>query len=201
MHESAEVAQNQMRAFKSWLPIFDEIIYFGPKEECLESPKTEFIECEPFPHISTLAMAASVVEDFVCIINADIVVGSHLPSLLQRVRSFGGVAVTSRRWQFNGAGYYNSYLTDWGADFFGATPDLWRKISQKVPRKYRIGHNCWDTWVMAFLNATTHGRFFNLTRQKVIFHPIHKERKRIYDMPPEDDNYTRWHCGFPGRSL
>lgn len=202
LDESREVAINQIRAHTSWLPVFDEIVYFGRKEAALESDETSFVECEPFPHISTLAQAASLTDNFACIINADIVVSTHLRKVINQVLERGGYAVTSRRWQFNGNGLVDAYLhpEDFGIDFFGTTPQMWRQISKQIPAYYRIGHNCWDTWVVSFLNTMLPGRFFNITEQRCIYHPLHGDRKRVYDIAPTEDKYTR-HCGFPNRRL
>ncbi len=37
MRDSAEVAENQLRAFASWIEVFDEIVYFGNYEKSLDS--------------------------------------------------------------------------------------------------------------------------------------------------------------------
>ncbi len=200
MRDSAEVAENQLRAFASWLEVFDEIVYFGNYEKSLDSDKTTFVECEPFPHISELAMAASFADDFVCLINADIIVSPNLADILTKVEKHNGIGATSRRWCFHPPILKNAYLTDYGIDFFWTIPRLWRMISKDIPSHYRIGHNCWDTWVMSFLNTIIPRNFYNLTNQRCIFHPFHKDRKRAYDVAPIDDKYTR-HCGFPNKSL
>jgi len=194
--DSLEIAKNQLRAFESWRLVFDEILYFGPSEPLLNSPQTTFIESEDFPTIHAICMAASLCSDYVCLINADIVVGQHLGSALEDVWRKGGVAATSKRYEFNGEGVANSAIVDQGIDFFWTSPDIWRRVANAVPKHYRLGHSAWDTWVMSFFNTTVGRYFYDITKRKAIFHPKHENRKRVHHIKPVDDRYTM-NCGFP----
>lgn len=194
--DAHEIAQNQLRAHDSWRQVFDEIIYFGPSESLLTCPKTTFIESEDFPTIESLCIAASLCADYTCLINADIVVGKHLGAVMEEVWRRGGVAATSRRYEFNGEGVHNASIVDWGIDFFWSTPDMWRRVANSVPKHYRIGHSAWDTWVMSFFNTTVGRYFYDITKRQAIFHPKHENRKRVHHIKAVDDKFTM-NCGFP----
>lgn len=191
-----EIARNQIRAHQSWQGVFDEIIYFGPSEPALSCPNTTFIESEDFPFISSLCTAASLCADYACLINADIVVGWNLGSAIHEVWSRGGVAATSRRYEFTGEDLTHSNIVDLGIDFFCATPDMWRRASKSVPSQYRLGHSAWDTWVMSFFNTVAGRAFWDITKRRAIFHPKHENRKRVHAIKPVDDQYTT-NPGFP----
>lgn len=193
--DSLEIAENQFRAKRSWELVFDAIVYFGPTEPLLNSAKTSFVEIEDFPTMSALFFAASKMDDFSCIINADIVTAPHLPGVVASLGHKGMAAVTSRRWEFNGDNIERAELKDWGVDFFGAWPSVWRQAWREVPPSYRIGHNAWDSWLLGFMNTKHPKSFWDISRQACIYHPRHNERKRAYPIVPVpgyDGN-----CGFP----
>lgn len=194
LSDNEEVARNQMAAKASWETVFDGIIYLGDFEPLLASKKTEFLPTEDFPLMSTVLMTAAMCEDFVCVLNADIVVAPHLEQVIREVYGLGGRAVVSKRWNFSPT--RSPQITDQGIDFFGTEPQFWAQAATRIPRHYRIGANCWDTWVMSYLNYALPRQFFDISSRAAIFHPEHVERKRLYAVEPIDDKYTE-HCGWP----
>lgn len=193
---SPEIERNQVRAHKSWSKVFSEIIYFGPLEPSLSCPKTTFIECENFPFISSLCMAASMAPSHACLLNADIVVSDRLPMALNAVLIKKGQAAISRRWEFQGESIAQATLTDWGIDFFWATPELWRGAAKAIPAHYRIGHTSYDNWLMSYWNTVAPRWCYDITSRRVIFHPKHGDRNRPHHIKAIDDQFTI-NCGWP----
>lgn len=196
-----EIVRNQIRAHQSWQAVFDEILYFGSPEPDLTCPGTEFVDAgEDFPTISTIAWSASFSGTGACLINADIVVSRHLKNALKEVEQRGGLAATSKRYEFIGENVESGQVVDHGIDFFWSQPELWRDVARNVPKHYRIGHSSWDTWVMSYFNTTLHKRFYDITRRRCIYHPKHGNRKRAYEIKSVDDKFTL-NPGFPFQKL
>jgi hypothetical protein len=194
---SPEILENQLRAKRSWEKVFDRIILFGSYEPLLASPKTEFIPGEEFPHISLMALVASWQEDPVCILNADIVVSEHLKAIVQRSMSIAS-ALTSRRFEFDpqAPDLSSAKVVDVGIDFFCAVPAVWRQAHAEIPAAFRIGHQQWDTWTLGFLTSFCHGKFFDITPSRAVFHPRHGDRKMPHKVSvPEEAFYFA--MGFP----
>lgn len=189
---SAEIALNQIRAHKTWSKAFDAIIYFGKHEPRLECPKTSFILHDDFPTISLMALTASMTGDWACIINSDIVVSPMLIPVWDQAVRRGAKAVTSYRWEYDedDLNLLNARVVDNGFDFFATTPDLWGRISLEVPASYRIGHNVWDSWTLGFLNTVLGRKFFDITSQRVIFHPRHGNREQKWPVVNEPSAYV-----------
>jgi hypothetical protein len=196
---TGEVAANQLRAKASWDQVFDRIFLFGPPEPQLTSQKTEFIECENFPHISVMALTASWQPDPVCILNADIVVALHLKDIVNKGWSMNAQALTSKRYEFDPGreNYDSAEVIDVGADFFCAFPNVWKQVWRNMPSAYRIGNGGWDNWMLGFLSVTFPNRFFDLTGNRPIFHPRHGDRKRIPLEPAPADRFITSGFGFP----
>lgn len=197
LDHSAEVAANQLRAKASWDKVFDRIFLFGRYDKRLASSTTEFIECDDFPHISLLAMTAAWQPDPVCILNADIVVAQHLKDIVNRGWSMSAQALTSKRCEFDPAreNYDSAEVVDMGIDFFCAFPQVWKQVWRHLPGVFRIGHQQWDSYLLAFLNHLLPNRFFDLTKHRPIYHPKHGDRKMPHHiiLPPEQ--YAQ--IGFP----
>lgn len=199
---SAEVAANQLRAKASWDQVFDRIFLFGSYDERLASPITEFIECEDFPHISLMAMTAAWQPDPVCILNADIVVALHLKDIVNRGWSMGAQALTSKRYEFeptlpdHDRAYNEAKVVDVGVDFFCAFPNVWKRVWKEIPAGFRISHQLWDSWMLAFLTHLYPQRFFDLTRHRPIYHPRHGDRKMPHHILVDPESFQpNW--GFP----
>lgn len=200
--DSAEIAHNQRRAHASWVKVFERIIYFGPREEELESDQTMFFQCEDFPKIKTLVTVAGLMQPSACIINADIVVGDDLLIVLGQVLQRRGQAAVSRRYEFMGEAVERGALVDgdWGLDFFWAVSGLWLKLMKVIPPHFRIGHNSWDTYVLSFFNTVAPGAVWDITGRRCISHPKHDDRKRVYEIRNVDDIYTL-RSGMPRAKL
>jgi len=196
LKDSPEVAKNQIRAHKSWQNVFDEILYFGDPEPELTCPKTSFITSEDFPPIAAMATAASMGGDFACLINADIVVSKGLIWAMGDVWKRGGMAATSKRYEFVDENLNDAQIVDVGIDFFGASYDLWAQVAKRVPPHYRVGHSSWDTWLMGFFNTVAPQQYWDITNRRCIYHPKHGDRKRAHHIKAIDDIYTL-SCGFP----
>jgi hypothetical protein len=172
--KSAAVAQNQRIAKASWEKVFDRIVYLGPPEPALSSPKTEFIPCDDYPIIKTFCQLATRERDWSCIINADIVVSPKLREVAGQLKIAGADTAVSRRWEVDGNG--PPQLLDFGLDFFAAVPWVWSHASFKIPSDLLIGHSDWDTWLLGFFQSTTGNRTYDLTDERLIFHPKHGDR-------------------------
>lgn len=199
---SVEVALNQIRAHETWSRAFDAIIYFGPYEPRLKCPKTSFICHDDFPTISLMALTASMTGDWAAILNADIVVAPNLPAVWDRAVRQGARALTSYRWEYeeDDLDLMNARIADNGFDFFATTPDMWGRVSAEVPASYRIGHNVWDSWLLGFFNTVLQRKFFDITSQRVIFHPKHGAREQKWPVVNEPSMYAT-HSGAPFTKL
>jgi hypothetical protein len=196
---SPEVAANQLRAKASWDEVFDKIILFGRYDKRLASPKTEFIQdAGDFPSIALMVLAASWQEDPVCILNADIVVAINLKDIVNRGWSKQAQALTSKRYEFDPAreNYNDAKVVDVGVDFFCAFPSAWKQVYKHIPGCFRISHQRWDQYMLAFFTHTFPNRFFDLTNHRPIFHPKHGDRQMPHHIAiPEDCFYEM--MGFP----
>lgn len=199
---SAEVALNQIRAHRTWSKVFDAIIYFGKQEPRLACSKTSFILHDDFPTISLMALTASITSDWACILNSDIVVSPMFPQIWDKAVRQGAKAITSFRWEYeeDDLNLMNAKVVDNGFDFFATTPDLWSRISLEVPSTYRIGHNAWDSWMLGFFNSVLKRKFFDITSQRVIFHPKHGNREQKWPIGPEVTKYDMA-VGYPVTKL
>lgn len=186
---TGQVAANQLRAKKSWEQAFSQIYLFGPFEEQLACPKTEFIDCADFPSIASLVYVAASQEDPAVILNADIVVSHDLRNTLNRGWGMGAMALTSKRYEFDPAhpDYNQAKVVDPGADFFAAMPPAWAQVYKEIPPGFRIGHQLWDSYLLAFFNKRCVRRFWDMTNFRAVFHPKHADRHMPHPVvvPPE----------------
>ena len=182
MSDSEQIAKNQLRAKASWEKAFESIIYFAEPDARLASDKTKFIRTDDFPRIKLMVMTAAMYPDISCLINADIVVGEHLPVVATGLIYKGILALTSMRYEFeqDAPNFDRSAIADHGVDFFCATPQVWHKCWKMIPDEFRIGHGGWDSWMLGFLNWHCKLKFLDITPQRCIFHPRHGERKSRY---------------------
>lgn len=175
-----EYARNQWLAWESWQSAFASIVYFSSPEPALRSPKTLFVDWEPFPRIIDLAEFLASQSDWGCIINADIVVAKSFRLIEKRLKIKQGSAAASWRYEFDPARGLDSARrveNDNGLDFFAAVPEVWRKVYENVDPDLRLGAQFWDTWTLSFFNLVAAHGFYDLTPHKLIFHPKHEGRK------------------------
>lgn len=199
LDDSKEVSANQVRAIQSWQTVFSNIFLFGAFDKRLSSTKTQFVEGPDFPPMTLLFLLASQADEPAAILNADIVVSPHLPTAVKHAFDRGAYALTSRRFEFDPEkpDYERAKVVDLGADFFCAHPWIWARAWREVPPQYRIGNNGWDNWLLGHLGVTLKRSFVDITPAACIFHPRHKERKRIPLEPPLADRYNGSGLGFP----
>lgn len=199
LDDNKEVAANQIRAIDSWRAVFHNIFLFGAFDWRLACPRTHFVEGPDFPPMSLLYMVASMADEPVAILNADIVVSNDLAASVDHALSRGAYALTSRRYEFDPdkPDFDRAKVVDLGADFFCAQPWVWAKAWRAVPPCYRVGNGGWDNWLLGYLGVTFKRTFADITSARGIFHPRHNERKRIPLEPPPLDRYNTSSLGFP----
>ncbi|MES2367099.1 MAG: hypothetical protein V4563_14580 [Pseudomonadota bacterium] len=172
--QSAEIARNQVRAFNSWLAVFDAIIYFGASESALASPYTAFIHSTERPRIRDLMFAASLATSPACLINSDIVLAPNASEMLIGAMK-RNEAATSFRYEFNPAQGDLSLASkvDNGLDLFLARPDVWRRCWADFPGHFRIGKPMWDSWLYMWMREHCQGKFADLSKWRLVYHPRH----------------------------
>lgn len=170
--------RNQLRAKESWDVYFDQIIYFGTEESELISPKTFFIPSDNWPFIKDMAAEASRQQsDYVAIINADIVVTQPFRHIEGIMKASNMKAASSRRRDYKTRVLLDN---DKGRDIFVCTPRVWGQVANNIPPNCRIGHQQWDSWMIAFLRVTLQNMFGEFTRIPCIYHPKHTGRNMPY---------------------
>ena len=179
-----EIAANQLTAQQSWRPVFEDIVLFNEQEPGLASGQTTFIPSENWPKIKELVHFASLLPDWSCIINADIVVSLDFLHVEHSLRKIGANCATSSRYEFEPLNpVVPKRVMDLGLDIFCATPEVWKAMLPLVPDAFRIGHTQWDSFTLGFLNDNFGGRFFDFTPAEVIYHPKHGNRKTAHEVP------------------
>lgn len=194
---TGEYARNQLMAKASWENVASAIVYFNDPQPQLASPKTRFIPAEPYPHlIDMIDLCADQGDEWVCILNADIVTTPQLLGAEQRLKKQHAVAASSWRWEFDPAvGINPCQHVDNGLDFFAAIPRAWMKVYDTMHRTpqgehdaakhLRLGAPSWDTWALAtFFHLFSHMGFYNITGTKSIRHPRHEGRRHADGVPP-----------------
>lgn len=181
LKDDREFFSNQVIAKESWDKIFDCILLLGEPEPMLDSPQTLFLPWEQFPRIKDMVrMCVASEEDWCVMVNADIYLDPRLRSILLEVDS-SCWCLSSWRYTYNPKqlDFWRAVITDNGIDFFAARPEVWRAAYERVPETLRIGHPFWDTWMLSFFSEYPRA-FFNLTDQKIVFHPKHEGRKHVH---------------------
>lgn len=198
LDDSAEVAENQLRAKRSWDLVFDRIILFGEYDNRLASKITRFVPCDDFPTIASMVFEASHQPVPVCLLNADIVVAPNLKNLVNKAWAKGALAMTSQRLEFDPRteDFFRARVVDLGADFFCAKPEVWKLAYKSIPAQFRIGHQQWDNWMLNFLWNTYRRRFVDITTLGPIFHPKHGARKMPHHIDTSGVNFYQ-EIGFP----
>lgn len=199
---SEEFARNQTAANMSWRPIAERIYYLGNYEGDLAAPNVTFVESEQHPTIRRMAKLCSEVGlsrlEWVALVNADIVLSPRIVDAIDELNARNGSCGMSLRYQFF-VGHNpqdTGSQTDLGIDFFIATKAIWAMVSKEVPEMFRIGHILFDTWLMSFFARWGGSACYDLTPQRLVFHPIHGDRNRVHPVSDPGDYYTT-HIAWP----
>lgn len=184
---SPAILRNQLRALDSWVENVNHIVYVNREETLLTDPQVTFMtmDGEPFPRIKYLMEFLASIGDWGCICNADIVIGDGLKQIKQELIKKGALCAMSRRFEFEGENVNDGKLLDNGLDFFCAVPSVWKLAARMVPNQYRIGNILWDTWFMGFLSSYYHNYFWDITPCRLVFHPKHEDRRRMFAIDPK----------------
>lgn len=186
-----EIAANQLLALESWQRVFEHIVIFGAPEPKLESDITTFISSEDWPTISQMMAFASLLDDWSCLINADIFVSQEFGGVEAELKRRNAKCAMSYRYEFVADNPLVGKRMDLGLDIFCARLEVWKQAAQAVPGVFRIGHGLWDNWTIGYFNTMFPDEFFDFTPAKVIFHPKHENRIHKYEFAKPD-------YGFPG---
>lgn len=143
-----------------------------------------------------MAQYAAALDDWVAIINADIVVSKGITRLQSALDREGVWCGISRRLQFEPNGpLRDGRLVDLGLDFFFARPSMWALVASEIPTQFEIGKQLWDTWVLSFFLIHAGENCVDLTPSNLIWHPRHTARGEYLMEPPPGDTYldrVRW---------
>lgn len=191
--KSRETADNQIKALASWVNVFDKIFYLGlePEPE-LSHERVSFLQSEDFPTIKHMIGIARMQQGPVAIINADIVLAPMIKSFdVEMAKEMVPSCLYSQRYQFDPAnGIESGIVSDSGLDVFIALPGSWSAAYAYVPEYFRIGHVCFDGWLSGMFNRIGSGNF---TNRRLVFHPIHKDRRQGYSIVHTDTEIdTNW---------
>lgn len=194
LDEDPEYRDNQIAAHRTWQAHFERIVYFNPPDTRLDSTSTGFrILANDFPTIRELCHYCGYGSSWCAILNADIVIGQLFRLVESKLMTVRARCAVSARWNFDPkVGTHDARVTDNGLDFFAAAPDIWRRAASEVPPCFRIGHNLWDTWMLGFFKRVAGQHCWDITRQRVIFHPIHGGRRQPHkiDDPLKADYFN-----------
>ena len=193
MNEDSEIARNQSLAKRSWEMWAKRIVYFGTSDFDLRSPRTIFLEAEQFPRIKSLMECAGGMNGYTAILNADIVVKPEIRRLEQMMGLRGKLCASSRRYHFdpNTCNWDAAELgDDRGRDIFIARHDVWKRAAREVPEAFRIGNGRWDGYVTDLFRRHYNDSFIDFSQKRLVFHPIHGNRKRPYDEEIAAVSYT-----------
>jgi hypothetical protein len=171
--ESAEIARNQIRAFESWLAVFDSILYFGAPEPRLFSTQTVFVPSDR-PSIRLLVLTAALAHKPVCLLNADIVLAPHAREVFSSAL-VKAEAVASFRFEFDPKKAFDQpRRVDNGLDVFVAHPRIWARLWWAIPDHFTLGKPVWDSWCWGWFGSNT--KFVDVTATRCVFHPRHTRR-------------------------
>lgn len=192
LKDSFEVARNQLRARDSWLSVFERITYLGPRQESLSAAGVRFVPSSPFPYIRQLVSICALQEGWSAIINADIVVSPKLPVVEMALSKRRATTAISLRHEFRNENIDAAIVTDAGLDFFAAIQPVWQRCAKEFPDWLRIGSPGWDPVMLCFFMSNYVQSCYDLTPSRLIFHPLHGDRKH---QPVSGDQTSRYFGG------
>lgn len=166
-----QIAQNQIRAFKSWLTAFERVIYLGAPCSELCSIITEFVPAEDRPSIRKMAYLASKMGTWVALINADIVISKPMMPLQSRMDQAGIKCAITRRYDLE-----SGFITDWGLDCFLGTQEVWDLAYRMIPPDFKIGFGQWDSFLTTLFVTEFGRRCADVTSDRFCHHPQHESR-------------------------
>lgn len=177
--EDRGYADRQIAASRSWAPLFSAIHYFGEYESELEVWNSNFIGAN-WPTIKRMASYAASQDDYVAIVNADIVLTDGLKTVEEKIKAMTLPAATSYRYEFIGEDLASAvrHKEDRGMDIFIARPEVWKMVAERIPEYLRIGNNRWDSWVCGFFCYNLGYGFRHFTEYRCVFHPKHDGRRQ-----------------------
>lgn len=181
-----EIAQNQVKAFKSWLTVFERIVYFGDSCDALESCKTEFVPTSGKPSIRRLAIHAHLFGTWSAIINSDIIVSEKLKEVERKLNDLHCECAISKRWCTK-----QGTIIDNGLDFFCAVPEVWKRLAIRIPEEFTLGRIAWDQWTLGWMVANYGRKCADVSPASICWHPPHSGREdQNWDIPT-DDKYLK----------
>lgn len=169
LDESAEVAENQIKALRTWREAFRMTVLFGTYHESL-SGLAGVVPSER-PTIKRLCQYAAQQAEWTAIINADIICDPRTAKLENELNVWNASCGFSRRIPVGG-----TVPTDWGLDFFCAKPHVWQLAAKLIPEQFVIGKILWDTWMVSFMVNHFPRTCFDISPSKLFFHPEHGDR-------------------------
>jgi hypothetical protein len=186
----------QEAANRSWVRLFDRIFYFNHSDTRMKSAKTAFLPTNGKPAIKKLAAFCGGLNDWSCLVNADIVIPQNFRRVEEALRGQPAGCAVSRRYTLPADGdTATARLTDLGLDFFAATNTVWKAVAEKIPEGFCLGRTKWDNWVLNFFMAEFGNHCYDLTNSRVVFHPMHEDRAdQNWDYPKDDPylNKNNW---------
>lgn len=181
------IAENQIRAFRSWLTVAERIVYVGDSCEELSSCLTEFVPFRGKPPIRILARIATQFPEWSALVNADIVLSPktrHIESVMNQTNL---MCATSYRVDLQ-----TGYRIDMGLDAFFAKQEVWSGVASRIPDGFKIGQGQWDNWLLGYFVQNYGRRCADLTPIKLLAHPRHEDRDNPNWQVPQD-KYLK-HC-------
>ena len=185
--------QHQITANRSWERIFNQIFYFNDRDQRMHSAKTVFLPCKEKPTIKAIAGFCGGLNDWSCLVNADIIIPPNFRRVEEALRSNLAGCAVSRRWTVLEDGDTSkARLVDYGLDFFAATPMIWKKVAEKIPTDFRLGRIVFDNWLVNFFMSEFGNYCYDVTGSRVVFHPQHEDRvDRNWSWPKDDPILAR----------
>jgi hypothetical protein len=192
--QSSQFAANQVRALESWLKVAVDVIYLGVYEPGLARNRVSFVGWEQFPRIKDMAGVCrdnAIGSNWCAIVNADIVLSIKLRGAIDELRARNARCATSLRYQFDEEKdpFTTGVREDLGLDFFAANRGMWNMAANDFPKCYRIGHGVWDTAMLAFFSRWGGSSAYDLTPQRLVFHPHHGDRRSPHTIECSDEWY------------
>ena len=192
--------EQQIAANRSWTKLFPQICYFNNRDQRMSSSKTMFLPTKGKPSIKTMATFCGKLTDWSAIVNADIVIPSNFRRVEDAMRGRPCACAISKRYTLPSDGDpagAQMVAGDLGLDFFAATPEVWKKAGEAIPKEFTLGRIVWDNWILKFFMSEYGNYCHDLTPSRVIFHPQHEGRVDQNWEFPKDDPYLKKRDNWP----